>query len=403
MRTSYTNARIWTGAGTSHEAGSVIVDGTQIEAVTDASVDADETVDLNGAYVLPGLIDAHSHTGIWGEGGQDDYDGNEISASTTPYIRTIDSIYPEDIGFDDSRRGGVTTLGIMHGSANAIGGQTSVVKAAGSTADEMVIRAPAGVKMALGENPKKVGEHYKREPNSRMGVAWIARRTFYEAIEYRKDLAHHEALVLAQESKDASERVPLREPKRDLGKEMLLRVLDREFPIRNHAHRMDDIRTAIRLSDEFGYDLVIDHGTEAYRIADEIADRGIPLALGPMFGWRSKREVNKQTAANVGFMVERGVSVSVMTDSPFAPVHHLRDLVILAIREGLDPDDALATVTMNPANLLGVSERVGSLEEGKDADFIVMDGDPWDARSHVLATYINGVQVHERTGPYLPL
>ena len=403
MKRAFTNAHIWLGNGDTVDGATLVVEGSSIVSIGSAEDVSDaDTIDLSDHYLLPGFVDAHTHTGIWGEGARDDYDGNEVSSATTPYIRTIDSIYPEDIGFDDARRGGVTTLGIMHGSANAIGGQTTVVKARGTIADEMVIKAPAGLKMALGENPKRVGEELKRAPDSRMGVAHVARRAFYEALEYRKDWEHFRALERVEQAKPEAERIPLREPHKDLGKEMLLRVLDGEIPVRNHAHRMDDIRTAIRLSDEFGYRLVIDHATEAYRIADEIASRDIPLAIGPVYGWRAKRELNKQTPATVGYMVERGVTVAVMTDSPFAPVQTLRDQVIFAIREGLDPDKALATITSNPAKILGVDDRIGTLEVGKDADFVVLDGDPWDARSHVVATYIDGAEVFSIDGPYLP-
>lgn len=403
MTTAYTNATIWTAAGPAIDAGTLIVTDGKIEAVgAGIAVDGLGTVDCTGRYLLPGLVDAHSHTGVWGEGAKDDHDGNELSEATTPYIRTLDSIYPEDVGFEDARRGGVTTLGITHGSGNAIGGQVTVVKARGTVADDMVIRAPAGVKMALGENPKRVGELFNRAPRSRMGVAYLARKAFCDAIEYRKDWEHYRAQLAEQDRKPESERTPLREPKRDLGKEVLLQVLDGEIPVRNHAHRMDDIRTAIRLAEEFGYRVVIDHATESYRIADEIVSRGIPVAVGPVFGERSKRELNRQTPATAGIMVRAGATVAIITDSPFNPVQNLRDLVIFAIRDGLPEERALETVTINPARILGVEDRVGSLEPGKDADFILLNGDPWDARSKVVATLIEGEQVFASTGPYLP-
>ncbi|MEA2003242.1 MAG: amidohydrolase [Actinomycetota bacterium] len=403
MKQAFTHAIIWTAAGPAIEDGTLVIEEDKIVAVgADLDTIGMTVVDCAGRHILPGFIDAHTHTGVWGEGARDDYDGNEVSEAITPYTRALDAIYPEDIGFEDARRGGVTTLGITHGSANPIGGQVAVAKAYGLVADDMVIKEPAGVKMALGENPKRVGEHLKRAPQSRMGVAYLARQAFYEAIEYRKDRDHYRLLVAEEDKKPAEERKPLREPERDLGKDALLKVLDREIPIRNHAHRMDDIRTAIRLSEEFGYRLVIDHATEAYRIPDEIVGRDIMLAIGPLFGERSKREVNKSTPATVGIMVERGVTVAIMTDSPFNPIHNLRDLVIFAIREGLPQDRALETVTINPARILGVADRVGSIEPGKDADFILFDGDPWDGRNKVEATYIDGRNVFETSGPFVP-
>jgi imidazolonepropionase-like amidohydrolase len=403
MRQAFTNATLWTSAGPPIEGGTLLVENGKIVAVgTGVDIGDAEVVDCTGKYLLPGFVDAHVHTGIAGEGAKDDWDTNETSEAITPHVRTLDSIYPEDPGFDDARRGGVTTLGIMHGSANPIGGQLTVVKARGLVADEMVLREPAGVKMALGENPKRVGEQNKRAPNTRMGAAYLARKAFVEAIEYRKDWEHHEALLAAEEAKPEGERKALREPKRDLGKEVLLRVLDGEIPVRNHCHRIDDIRTAIRLSEEFGYRLVLDHATESWRMPSEIASRSIPLAVGPLYSSKYKREVNRRTPATVGIMVEAGATVAIITDSPVNEVHALRDLVILAIREGLPEDRALETVTINPARILGVDDRVGSLEPGKDADFLLFPFDPWDGRTKVEATYIDGERVFMASGPYLP-
>ena len=403
MRNAYTNATIWTAAGDPIEGGTLLVeDGKIVDVGSNVDTSGAEIIDCAGKYLLPGFIDAHVHTGVWGEGATDDNDGNEMSDSITPYVRMLDAIYPEDIGFEDARRGGVTTLGITHGSANAIGGQMVVVKAFGLVADDMVIREPAGVKIALGENPKRVGEHMNRAPNTRMGTAYLVRKAFLDAIEYRKDWEHYRALVAVEDGKLEVDRKPVREPKRDLGMETLLLVLDGEIPVRNHAHRMDDIRTAIRLSEEFGYRLVIEHATEGWRIPDEIVSRGIPVAIGPLYTAASKREVNRRTAAAVGIMVEAGATVAIMTDSPFNTIDALRDLVIIAIREGLSEERALETVTANPAAILEVDDRVGSLEPGKDADFLVFDGDPWDGRNKVQVTYIEGAKVFEADGPYLP-
>lgn len=403
MRTAYTNATIWTAVAPAIEGGTLLVDDGRIIAVgADVDTSGAEVVDCSGRYLLPGFIDAHTHTGVAGEGAKDDWDGNETSEPITPHVRTLDAIYPEDIGFDDARRGGVTTLGIMHGSANPIGGQLTVVKAAGSVIDDMVLRFPAGVKMALGENPKRVGERLKRAPDTRMGTAYLARKAFLDAIEYRNDWDHYEAQLAAQAAKPEDERTPVRAPKRDLGKEVLLEVLDGTIPVRNHAHRSDDIRTAIRLSEEFGYRLVLDHATEAWRIPDEVVSRGIPCAVGPLYSSKYKREINRRTPATPGILVKAGAMVAIITDSPVNEIHTLRDLVILSIREGLPEDRALETVTINPARILGVDDRVGSLEPGKDADFLLFDADPWDGRSKVAETYIDGALVYESDGPYLP-
>lgn len=403
MATAYINAVIHTAVGIPLDQGTLLVSDGKIDAVgTDVDVGDADVVDLAGAIVWPGLIDCHSHAGVASTGDWNDHDVNEMSEKVTPHVRVLDAIHPADQAFEDARRAGITLLGITHGSANVIGGQVAACKTAGVIADHMVIKEPAGVKMALGENPKRVGERLKRAPTTRMGNAYLAREAFVAAEEYKKDWEHYEAQLAAEQAKDEDKRKPIRPPKRDLGKEILVRVLDGEIPIRNHAHRLDDIRTAIRLSEEFGYRLVLDHATEAFKISDEIISRGIMLAIGPVGASRGKRETRHRTAASAGLMVEAGATVAIMTDAPVDPVQHLRDMAIISIREGLDQDRALETITINPAKILGVDDRVGSLEPGKDADFVVFGGDPWDARTVVQATYINGEKAFDFDGPWVP-
>lgn len=371
----------------------VVEDGLIVDIGTNIDVSGMEVTDCVDKHITPGFVDSHTHTGIWAEGtspAAGDYDGNEVSDATTPYVRVIDSIHPEDIGFDDARKGGVTTLGVCHGSANPIGGQMCVIKSYGTEVDDMVIKDSAGLKMALGENPKNVGKHFNRAPTSRMGVAHIIRKALYEAIDYGKEWDHYHQLLKLEDKKPEEERKPIKSPKYDLGKEALVKILNREMPVRNHAHRADDIRTAIRLSEEFGYKLILDHATESYKLKETIANKGIPIAVGPLFGGRVKRELINSTMATPGIMMKAGVNVSIMTDSPFVPVHGLRDTLIMAVREGLDEKRALETITINPAKLLGLEDRLGSLEKGKDADFLIFNGDPLDARKKVIKTYING-------------
>ena len=402
MKEAFTNATIMTELTVTKNATLVIEEGKIIQIGTDIDTTGMVLHDCSDRIITPGFVDPHSHAGIWGGDDTHDYDGNEVSENITPYIRTLDSIHPEDIEFQDALRGGVTTLGITHGSANAIGGQVVVIKPVGLIADDMVIRPLAGIKMALGENPKRVGERMNRAPRSRMGTAYLVRKTFYEVIDYKKEWDFYFKQVEIENHKPQNERKPIKEPKFDLGKDVLLKVLNKEIPIRCHAHRMDDIRTAIRLQEEFGYNLILDHSTESYRIADEIIAKKIPLNVGPIFGNRAKRELNRQTPATAGILVKKGGMVSIMTDSPFNPENNLRDIAILAIREGLPQERALECVTSNPAKVLGVFDKVGTLDVGKDADFIIFDGDPWDARTHVLETWINGKNEFTYQGPYVP-
>jgi imidazolonepropionase-like amidohydrolase len=398
MKQAFVGATIYPVETEPIENGTIIIEnGIIVDLGTNLSTNGMEVINCAGKFIIPGLIDAHTHTGVWGEGTSQnvDNDGNEITDSITPYVRIIDSIHPEDIGFEDARKGGVTTLGITHGSANPIGGQLCVVKSVGKEIDEMIIRHPAGLKMALGENPKRVGTIYKRAPTTRMGVAYLIRKAFYDAIDYQVEWDNYNELVSLEEDKPEGERKPVKKPPYDLGKEVLIKTLSGEIPVRCHSHRADDIRTAIRLAEEFGYELIIDHATESYKIKEVIARKNIPVAIGPIFMGRQKRELVDQSMATAGIMMNEGVSVSIMTDSPFNPVHGLRDLVIMAIREGLPEHRALETVTINPAKLLGVSDRVGSLKKGKDADFLIFNGDPLDARKKVIQTYIDGNLVFE--------
>ncbi|OLS20743.1 MAG: N-substituted formamide deformylase precursor [Candidatus Heimdallarchaeota archaeon LC_2] len=402
MKKAFVGAKIHTMEGEPIENAILIIDGSSIvEVGENLSTDGYEVIDCKGMEITPGLIDAHSHVGLWEEGvspGPAVGDGNETSEAIVPYLRSMDSIFPEDLGFDDARKGGVTTMGLTHGSANPIGGQFCVVKSRGHVIDEMVIREPAGVKMAMGENPKRVGVNNKRAPHTRMAVAYLIRKSFYETLDYaQKWEGYYKKIKSIEEGDDENKKkndLPSK-PEYDLGKEILLKVLNREIPIRCHSHRADDIRTAIRLSEEFGYKLVIDHATESSKIKEIIAEKNLPCVIGPLFGTRVKRELVNKSLKTPGIMVKAGVMVCITTDAPVIPIDGLRDTVVMAIREGLPADRALETITLNPAKVLNVDDRVGSLKAGKDADFVIFDGDPFDVRNRVLKTYIDGDLVYE--------
>ncbi|OLT15242.1 amidohydrolase [Serinicoccus sp. CUA-874] len=375
-------ARVVPVEGEVIEDGTVLVREGRIAAVgprTEVDLpDGVEVVDAAGGWLLPGLIDAHVHLGVWEEGeGWAGVDGNEATDPVMAAARAIDAINPREQGFDDALGAGVTTVNVNPGSANPIGGQAVALKTYGRYVDEMVLRNPSGVKAALGENPKRVYGDQQKTPSTRLGVALVLRKAFAAARSYQARQAASETPVDT-----------------DLVSEILVQVLEREIPWRQHCHRADDIATAIRLSEEFGYRLVLDHGTEAYLLADVVAEHDIPVLYGPMIVSRSKVEVRNRTPRGPGILDRAGVAVSIITDHPVVPIDHLITQVALAVREGMDRDAALRSVTINPARVLGVEERVGSLAVGKDADLAWWSGDPLDLQSRVLRTWIDGVEVY---------
>lgn len=375
-------ARVVPVEGEVIEEGTVLVREGVISAVgprAEVEVPEDvEVVDAAGRWVLPGLIDAHVHLGVWEEGeGWAGIDGNESTDPVMAAARAIDAINPREQGFDDAIAAGVTTVNVNPGSANPIGGQAVALKTYGRYVDEMVLRNPSGVKAALGENPKRVYGEQKKTPSTRLGVALVLRKAFSAARSYQARKAASDSPVDT-----------------DLVSEALLLVLEREIPWRQHCHRADDIATAIRLAEEFGYRLVLDHGTEAYLVADLVAQHDVPVLYGPMIVSRSKVEVRHRTPKAPGILDRAGVEVSIITDHPVVPIDYLITQVALAVREGMERDAALRAVTINPARVLGVEDRVGSLLAGKDADLALWSGDPLDLQSRVLRTWIDGVEVY---------
>ncbi len=347
-----------------------------------------DAVDATGKWVLPGFIDAHAHLGVYEEGeGWAGTDTNELTGPVQAQVRALDAINPAEEGFRDAISGGVLAVNINPGSGNPIGGQTVAIRCWGRTVDDMVLREPAGLKSALGENPKRVYGDKKETPSTRLGTAAVIRSAFVDASNY---LAKQEAAK--EKDNQSSERSPLTE--RDLKLEALGRVLRREIPWRQHCHRADDIATAMRLAAEFGYDLVIDHGTEAYLLADKIAAAGIPVVIGPLLTSRSKVELRNRSLANPGRLAAAGVTIALTTDHPVVPVHFLIHQATLAVKEGLDPVTALRSVTINPARIIGVADRLGSLSAGKDADLVIWSGDPLDVMSRAEAAYIGGREIY---------
>jgi imidazolonepropionase-like amidohydrolase len=355
------------------------------------------TVDATGKWVLPGLIDAHTHLGAREEGeGWAGHDTNELTGPVQAQVRVLDAINPADEGFRDAIAGGVLAAGVTPGSGNPIGGQTVAIRCWGLTVDDMVLRSPAGMKSALGENPKRVLGERRVNPSSRLGTAAAIRSALVEAAGY---------LAKMENPQNNSDERSVVTPARDLKLEALARVLRREIPWRQHCHRADDIATALRLAAEFGYDLVLDHGTEGYLLASKIAQAGVPVVTGPLITARSKVELRNRTMANPGLLAAAGVTVAIATDHPVVPIHLLIVQAALAMKEGLDRETALRAVTITPATIMRVADRVGSLVPGKDADLVIWSGDPLDVMSRAEAAYIAGREIYRydqasRTGVF---
>jgi imidazolonepropionase-like amidohydrolase len=379
-----TGGRIVPIEGEPIENGTVVLtDGTiaAVEGPEFTVPPGTQTVDAAGKWVLPGFIDAHTHLGVHEEA--EGWAGNDTNERTGPvmaHVRVIDAINPAEQGFRDALAGGVLAVNVNPGSSNPIGGQTAAIRCWGRTVDDMVLRQPAGLKSALGENPKRTYGERKETPATRLGTAAVIRSAFVDAANY-----------LAKQD-DSSEQADA--AARDLKLEALGRVLRKEIPWRQHCHRADDIATAMRIASEFGYKLVIDHGTEAYLIADKIAAAGIPVVIGPLLTSRSKVELRNRSLANPGRLAEAGVEISITTDHPVVPIHFLIHQATLAVKEGLDPVTALRAVTIHPARVIGVDDRLGSLTVGKDADVVIWSGDPLDVMSRAEVAYSAGREIY---------
>jgi imidazolonepropionase-like amidohydrolase len=382
-----TGGRVVPIEGDPLDEGTVLVVDGKIAAVAGSGFKVPpgaDVVDATGKWVLPGFIDAHAHLGVYEEGeGWAGTDSNELTGPVQAHVRVVDAINPADEGFRDAIAGGVLAVNINPGSGNPIGGQTAAIRCWGRTVEDMVLREPAGLKSALGENPKRVYGDRKETPSTRLGTAAVIRSAFVEASNY---LAKQAA---ENHSSERDGPTP-----RDLKLEALGRVLRREIPWRQHCHRADDIATAMRLAREFGYELVIDHGTEAHLLADRIAAAGIPVVIGPLFTSRSKVELRNRSLANPGRLAAAGVTIAITTDHPVVPVHFLIHQATLAVKEGLDPVTALRAVTVNPARIIGVADRLGSLTVGKDADLVIWSGDPLDVMSRAEVAYIGGREIY---------
>lgn len=388
------NGKVLTMVGTSFDSGYILVKEGKIIEVGEGTCSVEKevgtlkdlvVVDAEGKYVLPGFIDAHCHVGMWEDAvGFEGDDGNEMTDPVTPHLRAIDGVYYADRAFTEARENGVTTVVTGPGSANVIGGQFAALKTYGRRVEEMIIKAPVAMKVAFGENPKTVYNEKKQAPSTRMATAAILRESFMRAKEYKEQLDEYNT------DKENNEK-----PDYDMKMEALLDVLNKKIPVKAHAHRADDILTAIRIAKEFDVRLSIEHCTEGHLIKDILLEEGVSAIVGPSLTDRSKIELRNQSLKTPGILAKTGVKVAIMTDHPCTPVQYLCLCAAMAVREGMDEDEALKAITINAASIVGIEDRVGSLEKGKDADIIIMNGHPFELKSKVTTTIIDGKIVYE--------
>jgi imidazolonepropionase-like amidohydrolase len=385
MSKAIINAKIYTITQGVIDGGTILIKDGKIDNVgSNLNVpEGYEIIDANNMIVTPGIIDAHAHVEIWEEGiGWEGMDVNETTNPVTAGINALDAINPEGLGMKDALTGGVTTIWNAPGSANVIGGYGITMKTYGKVIDDMVMLNPSGLKAAFGENPKGAyGQRQNKMPMTRMGVAAVMREYLIKGQEYLAEIE--------KANGDASKM-----PKRDLDLEAIGKVLKREIPLKAHCHRHDDIMTIIRIAKEFDIDISIEHASQAHLIVEELAKHKVPLIVGPTVSTRSKAEVSEKSFTTAGICAEAGIPVSIMTDHPIIPVHHLHLAAAMCVKHGMKEEQALEAITINPARTCGVADRVGSIEVGKDADLAIWTRHPFDVFTQVKYTIIDGEIVY---------
>ncbi len=379
------NAKIFTMAGKNYDSGCILVKGTKIQKIA-GSIDESENTDdivinLKNCWVLPGLIDAHSHLGIFEEKkGLIGDNSNETTEPVTPYIKAVDAINPMDSGFHNAIKTGVTSVMVGPGSSNVVGGQFVFIKTSGRSIDDMTVLEPAAMKIAFGENPKTNYGNNNQMPSTRMSIGAMLREELFEAKQY----AENKKSALA-DGKSFKE---------DFRKECWLPVLNKEIPLKAHAHRADDIQTAIRIAKLFDLKMTLDHCTEGHLIVEEIRRSGFPAIVGPSLASKNKTEVQYLDFKTAGILYKAGIKVAITTDHPVTVIQCLPLCAGIAAKEGLGIEEGLKAITINAAEICGVSSRVGSIEEGKDADIAIFDDNPMKIFSRCLYTIIDGQIVY---------
>lgn len=346
--------------------------GRIVEVGTNLSIPSKgKVIDCKGKYLFPGFIDVHTHLGLYDEGtGWAGNDANETIEPLTPHIRALDGVHPLDQGFQDAIQAGVTTVHIMPGSANVIGGTTSVIKTHGINIQKMLMKETAGLKIAFGENPKRIHSHGNNDSITRMGIMGMLREAFQQA----KYCDNPESLRV----------------------QPLIMALERKIPIKIHAHRSDDIISGIRFAEEFNLRYTIEHCTEGHLIVDELKNRNLQVCIGPTLTRKSKIELKNKSWKTYQSLAENGVEVSITTDHPYTPVQYLNVCAALAVREGLDEQKALEGITITAARNIDVADRIGSIEVGKDADLVLWSHHPFQFLAKPVMTMVEGEIIYQK-------
>ena len=369
------NATIYTAVLPEPIRGDILIRDGKIAAVgPNLPAEGEEVYDATGLSAYPGFVEAHCHIGLDGYGiGYEGADYNEHSDPVVPQLRAIDGIEPTDPTFAMAARAGVTTVCTGPGSANVLGGTFVAIKTVGDRVDDMIVRDNVAMKCAFGENPKRC---YKEKGiSTRMSTAAKLREALLKARQYK-------------EKKDAGKDVAF-----DMKSEALLPVLEGKMPLKAHAHQANDLFTAIRITKEFGVRLTLEHCTEGHQVAEKLAAEGYPMAVGPSLTHATKFELRNKTFATPGILAKAGGHVCIITDSPVIPQHYLPLCAGLAIQSGMDRHDALRAITLNAAEHIGIADRVGSIEAGKDADIVLARGDVFDVSGQVVQVFIDGKKV----------